>query len=394
MKEQRLLEIQNEKNNRLAGIFNNLGIKNVIMTSLGNSIGAGYSTTRKIKPLLMRNESLDILLNKHNIKLERHSFARAQNNADEHIYDWLISNIKESEMNNMVRRDYSGGATSMASPGITAAEINEYYPLKVDDDKGLNDIITKDEENLANIVIYNGCTGSFLDNVTRGGKIRNKLVYGVKRDLKSLEAILKYIHNQNRISGKNTQVYLCGAPNWLGIHLTDILNRKLKQIAKEYANVTYVDSVPSKFFYKKIKDDEITDASLAQSMLSSIPLPDPHYDEGEYLKFNNNIIEAINNNYVLKQALINIDRNLYRASLFIEKEGKSEFREEEFQKQIIKTAIENEILLIEKSNIPSSSLSTIKKQIINYVINRFPYDFYYLGKKNIKSVINDEFITK
>ena len=216
----------------------------------------------------------------------------------------------------------------------------------------------------------------------------------MKRDLKSLEAILKYIHNQNRISGKNTQVYLCGAPNWLGIHLTDILNRKLKQIAKEYANVTYVDSVPSKFFYKKIRDDEITDASLAQSMLSSIPLPDPHYDEGEYLKFNNNIIEAINNNYVLKQALINIDRNLYRASLFIEKEGKSEFREEEFQKQIIKTAIENEILLIEKSNIPSSSLSTIKKQIINYVINRFPYDFYYLGKKNIKSVINDEFITK
>ena len=146
MQEKKILEIQNEENNRLAGIFSNLGIKNVIMTSLGNSIGAGYSMTRKIKPLLMRNESLDILLNKHNIKLERHSFARAQNNGDEHIYDWLISNIKESEMNNMVRRDYSGGVTSMVSPAITDDEINEYYPLKVDDDKGLNDIITKDEE--------------------------------------------------------------------------------------------------------------------------------------------------------------------------------------------------------------------------------------------------------
>ena len=391
---EKINEIQLEKNNRLSLILKMNGISKLVMTSLGNSIASGYSMTRMIKPLLMRNETLEKMLLNQGIILERHSFARAQNNSDEHIYDWVMSNVKESDMNKRVRIDYNGGATSLPTAEITEERINEYYPTKLEDDKGLIDIISESDENLANIVVYNGCTGSFLDNVTRGGKIRHMLTYGLKRDIKGLEATLKYIQGQNRTNGNNTQVYLCGAPNWLGIHLTDILNRKLKKIAKEYANVTYVDSVPSKFFYKKIKDDSVTDANVAQQILSNIPLPDPHYDETEYLKFNNNIIEAINNNFTLKKVLINVDRNLYRASMYVEQEGKEEYRNKEFQDMLISKAIDNEIDLLKDSINSINNINDIneyKKIISKYISNRFPYDFYYLGKGNLKDNISRKF---
>ncbi len=50
------------------------------------------------------------------MELESYAFARLQNNSDDHLFDYLVSNIKESEINKM---------------------------------------------SLANIIIYNGCTGFF-----------------------------------------------------------------------------------------------------------------------------------------------------------------------------------------------------------------------------------------
>lgn len=64
---------------------NSVKITNLRLISLGNSIASGYSMVRSTKPLLLRNESLEEVLQKENITLERHHFARAQNNNDEHI---------------------------------------------------------------------------------------------------------------------------------------------------------------------------------------------------------------------------------------------------------------------------------------------------------------------
>lgn len=388
MKEEKILEIQNNINNKLALKLKDIGIDRIVLTSLGNSIGSGYSMVRTLTPLLLRNSNLLDTLKKHEINFDIHHFARAQNNSDEHIFDWLLSNVKESEFNQTVRRDYSGGATSMAAPGLDKTKIDEYYPIEKEKDQGLRDIVLEFDKKLANIVVYNGCTGSFLDNVTRGGKITQKLTYGVKRDIKGLEATLKYIQQSNRANKTNTQVYICGAPNWLGIHLTDILNHKLKKVAKEYANTTYVDSVTAKMIYKKLNAERVTDANEAQAILSKIPFPavDMHYDEIEYLKFNNNIIESINDNYLIKQALINIDRELYAFSGFIEKQSKIEFRESDYINKFLSSIISKQYKLFEDPE----ERNKFNKIAVNYLMERYPYDFYYLGKENIQKTAEEE----
>ena len=102
---------------------NNVKITNLRLISLGNSIASGYSMVRSTKPLLLRNESLEEVLKEENINFERHHFARAQNNNDEHIFGWLVSNIKESEIHRMNRSDYSGSASSMITRGLTKEQI-------------------------------------------------------------------------------------------------------------------------------------------------------------------------------------------------------------------------------------------------------------------------------
>lgn len=132
-----------------------------------------------------------------------------------------------------------------------------------------------------------------MDNVTRNGK--HYFTYGVKRDCTSIESFLKYIQEMNREQNKSIQVYLCGAPKLLG--LSDaFINTRLKKISKKYSNVSYVENIPKKVLYK-IDDGRI--------------IIDLHYDENEYLKFNNKIIDTINNNYVINELFIKIDRKLY-----------------------------------------------------------------------------------
>ena len=372
----KILERQAQLNNNLASTLKQLSIKEVILTSLGNSIATGYSLVRKVQPLLLRNESIKDIFKKHEIDLDIFHFARAQNNGDEHIYDWIVNNRKLSDINKSVQVDYGNGKTSMDTPGFDRTKMNEYYPTYLEDDEGLQDIVLSNDDNLANIVVYNGCTGSFLDNVTRQGKISQKLTYGLNRDIKSLEATLKFIQFSNRFNNTNTQVYLCGAPNWLGIHLTDILNNKLKKVAQEYANVTYVDSVTAKVFYPK---KDITDPNQVQSLLKKITniAVDMHYDEVEYLKFNNNIIEAINDNYLIKSVLINLDRQLYKLNSLVER---GEFSEENINGEILRI-VASELKRFEDTR----QLQKFKNIAINYLIERFPYDFYYLQKSNIKN---------
>lgn len=227
-----ILERQEALNRELADLFLRKGITNFRLTSLGNSISSGYSMTRTTMPLLLRNYTLDQVMKSKGISLERHTFARAQNNNDEHVFDWIVTNLKESQMHKFNRSDYNGGPTSMFTRGMTEENLADFYPLEMDDDPGLQDLIKQADDDMANIVIYNGLTGSFLDNVTREGRLRDMLTFGIKRDTYGLEATLKFIQANNRKNGGTTQVYLCGVPDFLGLKISEIINSKLKKLLK------------------------------------------------------------------------------------------------------------------------------------------------------------------
>ena len=113
----------------------------------------------------------------------------------------------------------------------------------------------------------------------------------------------------NRDKSFNIQVYLCGAPNILGIHATDFINCRLKRISKEYANVNYIRPIASKGVY--IADGRI------------FPSIDIHYDEVEYLKLNNAILKSISDNYLLTYAIICIDKTMKKLSTNLEFERSS-----------------------------------------------------------------------
>ena len=97
------------------------------------------------------------------------------------------------------------------------------------------------------------------------------------------------------------------------------------------------------------------------------------YDEIEYLEFNNNIIDAINKNYLEVKALIDIDRKLFKYSRGIETINYHLLSDSNLiQSDIIK--------MIEDEGIDNIYFYNKVKY---YLINRFPYDFYYIGKDNI-----------
>ena len=127
-----IIDKQKELNREVASMLKNSdsSITNLRLISLGNSIASGYSMVRTIKPLLLRNDSIESIMKEYDIRLERYHFARAQNNNDEHIFEWLVSNITENEMHDMNRSDYSGGASSMVTHELTPAKIERYYPYK------------------------------------------------------------------------------------------------------------------------------------------------------------------------------------------------------------------------------------------------------------------------
>ena len=377
---------QESLNEKLVFICKENNITNLRLTSIGNSIGSGYSMFRTTKPLLLRNENLGKIMEAYDINLDLHQYARAQNNNDEHVFSWLANNITESEIQKMNVNDYSGGRTSMET-NISDENLKKYYPLAFKDslENPIQDIIFESNDNLANIVIYNGATGSFLDNLSRKGKITQMLTYGIKRDIKSLEATLKFIQEKNRNKGSNTQVYICGAPDVPIVHITEVINHKLRRIAKEYANVTYVKPVTVKLLYPSYEEEQKMSLEESQSFLKrlSILRPDIHYDEIEYLKLNNNIIAAINDNYQVLRGMINVDRSLYALSSKLELEEQEKIDNKELVSELVTDIISKENLQIGSEY----QKDLFRKRLGYYLKEREPYDFYYLGNRNIKDSI-------
>lgn len=373
----RLIEEQKELNQELASFLHDKGVRKLSLTAFGNSISSGYSLTRTIKPLLLRNESISSAMSDKGINLERHNFARAQNNSDEHLFDWLQSDISESDISRFNRLDYSSCETSMVTHGLNHEKIEEYYPVDESVKATINDVFFKSQEGLANIIIYNGCTGSFLDAISRKGALFQQLFYGVKRDTCSLEAILKYIQYRNRKDNSNTQVYICGVPDLYGIKVSELINSRLKKIAKKYANTVYVEPVKAKMFYE-ILDSKSNDKNKSKTF-------DVHYDEEEYTRFNNNILKSIINNYETTKSMIDADRRLNKLSTLIETSAFHLVDDSSRRKDIIDGIIGEEYRKIDDPVAKKYFLNRLK----NYLISRFPYDFYFLGKKEISNSILD-----
>lgn len=282
---------EEELNTRLGEILKSQGIRNFHITILGNSLATGYSRVNKALPLLERNYSLKRILINHGITPIIRVFSRMQDSNDERLHSWYYLSSSEKERLKFNRHD------AKKFNYFTKEELEQYYSLKHDHDDKIKDVLSHCNDEDANVLIYSGATGSFLDNVTRGG-LPKKAMSGFKRDFKYLEFTLKEIWNENIRTGKKTQVYLCGVPNYKGLNITEFfINRHLKKIAKKYSNVVYVDAVHASLIYKNGVD--------------------VHLSEEEYSEYNNAITESISENYVETNNKINIDKDMYNLAQII-----------------------------------------------------------------------------
>ena len=210
---------------------------------------------------------------------------------------------------------------------------------------------------------------------------------GVNRDTTSFEAVLKYIQEQNRQYNSNTQVYVCGAPNFLGLRVSELINNKIKKISKNYANVSYVEPVKSKFFYKPLETAEFTEETeltkLQQFFKKHGRQVDIHYDEEEYIEFNNNIMKTIKENYLIVNSLINIDRDMYKLNSTLEIENPEFIAANEVVQEVVADIFTKEI-----AKMPSPSLANqLTQRAGKYLTSRSPYDYFYIGKKRINNSI-------
>lgn len=349
------LEVQNEK---FAEMLKRNNIENINLISLGNSIATGYAVNSEIKPLLKRNEKLEKQLKNNNININTYSFARAQDNNDEHILEWILNNIKQSEINKRVHVDFGNSSNAMDRTCITDENVEKYYSLKPENDIGLSDLIMNNNENEANIIVYNGATGSFLDNFTRKGKHLN--FHGFYRDFKSMEAVLKTIYLKN----PDTQVYVCGIPTFTKLNLTFYFNHKIKQICENYPNCTYVAPSPQHMIYDKNGNLSI----------------DIHYNKHEYLKLNNNIMKSIVENFERNRCLIDFDKVTKKISNTCQYDEPNMKNDERYMLEHI-----NELMLKHKKVMNKDMLKTIK----DYYKEKYPYDYFYTPKKEVENIIDE-----
>lgn len=355
-----ILNLEKE-NERLARELAKADIYRLQLTSCGNSIASGYSMSSETKPLLLRNDTLKAKLRKEYITLRTNHFSRFENNNDENVFEWLITNASQYEMNQFaVCDDYY-----MPKPArkLTEEELDTFYPTTTDEkDQKMADIITAKKDKTANIVIYNGATGSFLDNNTRHGKMNHRLVHGIKRDCTSIEAIMKFIQITNRRYQNNTQVYLCGAPNAGKLPISSIfINRKLRKIAASYANVVYVPPINRKCIYQ-MDDHKYTF--------------DIHYNASDYEQFNAKIIASIADNFRITQAMIELDRAVLNRSRSAELSMQKETEEESMS--------HTSQMLDELTNrFSQEEQNKFLQRAHGYLKDRSPYDFYYISDKNV-----------
>lgn len=364
-------------------LMHKLGIKKVNLTSIGNSIATGFSFNDSLIPLLKRNSDL---VNRVDFDLKLRAYARAEDNCDSNIFEWLEGNYTQAKINEMVRFDYQnpyamfGGLHKLLSSckvddiqyakekiAVIDKIVEEYYPEHVQDDIGLSDLVKQNEEGLTSIFVYNGYTGGFLDKVTRNGL--PNIFKGFTKDMDGLKANLRKIFTDN----PHAQVYLCGMPNITGLHITYLVNRNLKAICKEFPNCVYVAPVPQHFIYKK--DGRIS--------------TDIHYNNEEYLNLNKRIMKAIVNNYVPTKILIDFHLFMHKLSDQFMKQsvGLSKEKVQENFKVVVDEYFDE---LVSKYDLSTKQL----KKIRAYYKEEYPHKFYYSPREYVIDRINEEIKNK
>lgn len=326
-------------NDRLLSLMKNLGIEKLDMASYGNSIATGFSYNDSIIPLLKRNEGLIKKCEEMGINLELFAYSRAQDNADVHTGRKILRNTTQEENNAYVRKDYLSEHEGMFAgyyrrkkdiEDILAGKIDKskfvrkikkflninkppkalkqkdrdileqellrlnrkierikeatekYYPEKVENDKGARDFIDQKGERLANIIVYNPYTGSFLDNWTRNGENKDITKSFVPDEI-DIDRNLANIFQSN----PHTQVYVCGMPYLLNTKISNLRNKKLKEICSKYPNCIYVEPVPQNLLYRDKDGDFCVDI---------------HYSDDEYLNLLTNVVNSIADNYEFLKA--------------------------------------------------------------------------------------------
>ena len=280
-----------EINKEVANKMSKIGIRYINMVAVGNSISSGYSMVHTVKPLLYYNETLE-----EDIKgLSTYHFARAQDNCDAHIYRWLQENCDLREIYQLNRRDYGEFQSLMPLAfdsngekiGMTKEKMEQYYPLSLPNYPRFKDLITP-QKDTANIIIYHGGTGSFLDNITRNGC--HKLTYGIKKDIGAIDSFMEEVTllNEKDTSKNPTQVYLCGAPEY-DIPASEFINTKLRTISKRHPHVTYVKPVKCHLIQKGDNNKFGVDF---------------HYSKQGYATLNYKIMSSILNHYVVNKSVI------------------------------------------------------------------------------------------
>lgn len=261
--------------------------------------------------------------------------------------------MKLSEINKKIQIDLSDSERAMGSFYITDQDKEKYFPTKIEDDIGLREIVEINEKDTANIIIYNGLTGAFLDVLTRKGNIFNAFK-AFERDLGNFKAFIKYVYLVNPC----TQVYVCGIPNILGIGLFRKINKKAKKECFNYPNVTYVDSVKTKFIYSKEGKKYI----------------DIHYDDEEYIKMNINVFKSISDNYIKNNLFIEFDNIIRKYAENIETNC------DDYAVVLHELTSKYRNILSYRSN---NDLIKIYNELIKFYKSRYPFDYYYTPKEII-----------
>lgn len=331
------------------------GISKLRLTCYGNSIASGYSEIYPTIPLLFRNTTLQRDMKYCEITLESFHFARARSNNEDHTFTWLLNNITQSEIYRMNRQDYENN--TMKNIPFTEEQLDQYFPLFPKHNRGLQDIIKESNETLANIVIYHGATGSVIDNFTRKG--RHKNLFPAQKDIQGLDAILRTIQNFNR-QGSETQVYLCGIPNPMGSNVFGLVNHQLGNLAKKYANVVYIPPLLEQFVH------------LKNGMIQM----DIHYSDIEYQKLNLKLMKSLCEHYLACKKKIMIDRWLYQVSSQIELGQDTLPSLKDYFEQCYHSFSQS-----------GEDLKKFQKQLLKYVLERHPHDYFCIPKKQLIKTI-------
>lgn len=321
------------------------------LTAIGNSISDGFSMSEPGRLLLDRNLGLVDYGKSKGLEVKTYQLSRSENNNSLTVANWIIQNCTEKDTYEWNKVDYFRAITN-GNPLLTEDEINKFFAGG--SDRKVQEVIFDQNKKNANIVILNLGTGSFLDVMTRHGSLSIPNVFhSIDRDVYGINSILELIQNNNRNNNTNTQVYLCGAPRIINSVLTDIfMNSKIKKVADDFANVTYVPSFPRQAFYK----------TPSGSIIS-----DPHYNHAEYYHFLAEVENKIIDNYFIKDLMIDLDRLLFQMSNDNDVNGTN------YSKNDIKDIIDE---IAKKYESRTGDYNYFIAFAKSYIKDRYPFDFY------------------